>query len=742
MKKYKGSSASKMQCVVLASAFVIPTYGYSAPVLEEVIVTAQKRAESLQDVPISVAAVGGEKIEDNFITSLDQISEYLPNVTIADSTSAEQIFIRGIGSGANEGFEQSVGTYVDGIYYGRGRSAKTGFLDMARVEVLKGPQGVLFGKNTIAGAINISTRNPSDEFEAAVNVGYEIEHKEKTIGGVISGPLTDTLKARLAVRSSEHDGWMENTYLNESTGESEEIAARLTTVWDASDNLELVTKIQYTDLELGDRAAQLTKCSAAMQAAVAGIDNCQFDDETTMALTSPSGENHGYENYDSLSVGVTANWDLGEYTLTSVTGYTELSSEQALELDFTHQDNLSADPRNEEFESYSQELRITSPLGETFEYISGLYYEQSDLYRTNAFNLSNSLTRIGDNWQEGVSAAIFGSVDWNINESVTLTLGGRYTEDKKDLHKVMFFANSKTRTPSGATTVPGLGTAHDVNHSRTDKEFSPTITVEWNPSDDHMYYFNYSEGFKAGGYDLASASGDEDEIEFDPETAKSFEVGTKATLLDGAMELNVAIFHSTFSDLQVSTFDGNYALLVGNAAEAVADGVELDFRLAVTDSLTLTGAFAYLKAEYDSYEAAQCTADQTAATPAGTTCTQDLSGEMLTFAPEQSANLGLVYTRDLSDSLKMRFSTDVNYTSEYWVAGDADPNVLEDGYAKVNSLIALAPMDEQWEVSIVAKNLTDEKTSHWGNDVPASAGSYYKYLDRTRNITFAAKYNF
>jgi outer membrane receptor protein involved in Fe transport len=734
------SAAVKAKAALMLGALLSPALANSA-VLEEIIVTAQKRAESLQDVPISVAAVGGEKIQDNFVMSLEGVSSYMPNVTIADSTAAEQLFIRGIGSGANEGFEQSVGTYVDGVYYGRGRSIKTGFLDMARVEVLKGPQGVLFGKNTIAGAINISTQNPTDEFEARVSVAYEYEHEEEILEGMISGPITDTLTARLAVRSTENDGWMENTFLNRTNGDSKELAARLTTVWDATDNLEVITKIQYTDLELGDRAAQLTECSAATQAAVAGIDDCRFDDKTTMSLNSVSGENHGFEYYDSLSVGITANWSLGEYTLTSVTGYTELSDKQALELDFTHLDALSADPRIEEFESLSQEIRITSPVGETFEYIAGLYYETSDLYRKNTFNLS-SLARVGENWQDGESVAVFGSVDWNISESLTLTVGGRFTEDKKDLHKVMYFSATKDGPVLPITTIPGLGTVHDANFDRKDTEFSPTITLEWNPSDNHMYYVNYSEGFKSGGYDMASGSSVNSEIEFQPETAKSFEIGTKATLLDGAMELNLAVFHSEFSDLQVSTFDGNFSLLVGNAAEAIAKGVEVDMRWALTDELTLNVAAAYLNAEYDSYEAAQCTAAQTAATAAGAVCIQDMSGEKLTFAPERAANLGLVYSRDISDSLNLRLSTDINYTSEYWVAGDADPNVLEDGFTKVNALLAIASIDETWKVSVVAKNLTNEKTSHWGNDVPAAPGSYYKYLDRTRNVTLSAEYNF
>ena len=710
-------------------------------VLEEVIVTAQKKAESLQNVPISISAVGREKIQDNFIMSLEQVSAWMPNVTITDSTAAEQLFIRGIGSGANEGFEQSVGTYVDGIYYGRGRSAKTGFLDMARIEVLKGPQGVLFGKNTIAGAINITTRNPTQAFEASMRVGYETEHKEKILEGIISSPITDTVAARFAIRSSQHDGWMDNTFLGEDAAQSKELAARLTTVWDAAENLQIVSKIQYTDLALGDRAAQLTQCSAATQAIVAGIDDCRFDDKTTLSMHSASGEDHGYEDYNSLSIGVTANWKLGAYTLTSVTGYTQLDSDQALELDFTHLDVLSADPRLEQFEAFSQELRIVSPAGKTIEYIAGLYYEQSELYRENSFNLP-ALARVGQNWQDGKSFAVFSSVDWNINDNLTLTVGGRYTRDSKDLHKLMFYSEPRRGRVVPIRAVPGLGAAHDVYFDREDEDFSPTVTLQWNPLDKYMYYFNYSEGFKAGGYDIASGSAVEGEVEFQPETVNSFEAGAKTTLLEGTMELNLAVFRSEFSDLQVSTFDGNFSLLVGNAAEAIAKGVELDMRWALNENFTLNASFAYLDAEYGSYKAAQCANAQTAATPTGVVCVQDLSGAKLIFAPETAGNLGLAYEQDIGSQLRMRITTDIIHTAEYWVAGDHDPNVLEDGFTKINAMLAIGSVSGQWECALLVKNLTDEATSHWGNDVPAAPGSYYKYLDRTRTFTLSANYKF
>lgn len=709
--------------------------------LEEVVVTAQKRLQSVQDVPISVSAVSGFKVQQQYIINLDQLSEYIPNVTITDSTAGEQLFIRGLGSGANEGFEQSVGTYVDGLYFGRGRSAKTGFLDLERAEVLKGPQGVLFGKNTIAGAINITTKNPSDVFEAGVKLGYEIENKEKLLEGYVSSPLTDELGVRLAFRSAEHDGWMENTFLGQDNAEMDELSGRFTAVWSPADSVEVITKVQYSKIDFGDRAAQLTDCNADLSAAVAGIDDCRFDEETTMALRAPNGDNQGYENYESLSAGVTVNWDIGEFTLTSITGYTGLEDEQVLELDFSHLDSMSAAPRNEDFDSFSQELRLTSPLGQPVEYIAGLYYEESDLYRINSFNLT-TLSRVGESQQDGTSMAVFGSLTWHFSETMSATLGGRYTEDEKKLHKTQFFAAPKTFDPLPIESIPGFGTVHDVNHKRKDTDFSPTLTLSWTPSDDQLFYFTYSEGFKAGGFDFSSGVADLDTIEFEPEQVESFEIGAKTTFPDYALQVNVAAFHSDFSDLQVSTFDGNLALLVGNAAEAVVDGLELDVRWAISDTLTFSGAVAYLDAEYDSYETAQCSYAQSLLTPAGAICLQDMSGKDLSFAPAYSGSLSLTYDRPIGDKLSLRASTDVNFTDDYWVAGDADPRSHESGFTKINARIALGATDGRWEVGVLAKNLTDEKTSHWSNDVPGSPGSYYAYLDRPRTVMFFTEFAF
>lgn len=719
-----------------------PVGGFAAQ-LEEVVVTAQKRAQSLQDVPVSVAAIGGEKMEDMGIMRMDDLTQSVPSVTVADGTGDDQLFIRGIGSGINKGFEQSVGTYIDGVYYGRGRSIRTGLMDLERVEVLKGPQGILFGKNTIAGALNITTRNPRPEFEGYVNLAYEFEHEEKVAEAAVSGPLTDTFSARLAVRRTELDGWMDNKFTGEDVQEQKDFITRLTTLWTPTESLEVITKLQFSELKLGERPEELVRCSAALPASVREVDDCKFNDTTTMHSVDPNGKTGGREDFDAMSAAVTVNWQVMDHTLTSVTGYVKHDDDFFFDADFTHLDRLSAD-RDEQFNAFSQELRITSPVGEKIEYIAGLYYETNELRVFNDFHLpAFGITRVSAPLkQDGDSMAAFGQVTWNIDEQWRLSVGGRYTEDEKDAEVNQFFARAKTRNQLPVNCVGALGCTFSLSDDRKDTEFSPSVTAEWIPHGDHMLYAKYSEGFKAGGFDLQLSSGDADEFEFDREQVESYEVGAKNTLLNGAMTLNVAVFRNEYTDLQVSTFDGTANFTVGNAAEAISQGIDLDLAWALTDELSLNAALSYLDAEYDKFPNAQCTHPQTAATPSGETCTQDLSGEELQYAPEFSGHVNLAWRKPIADRYQLTLSGDVTYSDDFAIANDLDPLMFQDSYYKLDARVAFGDIAGAWELALVGRNLNDEETFHWGNDVPLAPGSYFKRYDRTRTVALQGRYRF
>lgn len=715
--------------------------------IEEIIVTAQKREERLQDVPIVVVVISGKKVEAMGIGRLDDLTAYTPGVSNTEASTGSFLYIRGIGSAGNKGFEQSVGTYVDGIYYGRDRSSRNGMFDLERVEILKGPQGILFGKNTIAGAITMTTRGPGAEPEGYVKLGYEFETNEKVMEAAYGGMLTDTFGARFAVRHAEMDGWLKNTFNGQNIGEEDDLVARLSTLWEPAPGLDMIGKLTWSRLRQNEKTAQLTQCSPAMQGFVAGIDDCRLDDKTTVTAYNRFDGGYGFEKLEALSAGWTINWDLDGHVLTSVTGYTEHTDDMYLDSDYTHQEVLEA-VRDEEFEAYSQELRIASATGGAIEYIAGVYVEKSEMEWTANLGLDlnprgiplqagrTKLTR-----QETTSKAIFGQLTWHVTDAISATLGGRYSKDEKDGIANNFCTVYKTFIPTGQPAC-ALGPGFVLEGSRSDENFSPALTLEWRPVEDHMLYAKFSQGYKSGGFDLATNSPAIGPFLFEPEEVDSLEIGSKSTLLDGAMTLNVAIFRNEYSDLQVSTFDGNIGFLVGNAAEAISQGGEVDVNWALTDTLRTAFAVSYLDAKHHKFPQAQCSFPQIAMTPQGQLCLNDLSGKDLQYAPDISAHWNLTWEKSLADNYLLAIATDVVYSDAFYTANDLDPHFRQDSFYKIDARISLESLVSGWELALVGRNLTDEKTSHYGDDVPLSPGSYFKHLDRPRTLALQASWRF
>ncbi len=743
----KATHASRLPVLALGTAGLLhAAIAAAQPQLEEVVVTAQKRAESLQDVPISVTTMSGDRLDQMNISSIDELTLYTPSVTVTEGAAGAQLFIRGVGSGLNKGFEQSVGTYVDNIYFGRGRSTRVGMLDLERAEVLKGPQGVLFGKNTIAGAFNLTTRNPGQEFEGYAQAGYEFETDKQFYEAAAGGPVTDTLGLRAVARYSDQDGWLKNTWTGQDIPGEEEFISRLSAVWEPTDSLQVIGKLQYSDFKQAERPAELIKCSAAMQALVAGVDDCRFDDKTTVTAYDPKG-GYGSEDMTAYSMGLTVNWDTELGTVTWVSGYTSHDDDLYLDSDYTHLDTLEAS-RDEKFDSFSQELRMVGDIGQSINYIAGAYYEHNKLQydQVLSYNAEPStgapvaFSRVVDDVQETDTYAIFGQFTWDFTDTLALTVGGRYSVDDKQVDALNYCGEWKTSIANGAAAC--FGAPYQLNQNRSDDDFSPAVTLEWSPSIDHMLYAKYSQGYKSGGFDLQSLTGDPKTFGFEPESVDSYEIGSKSTLLDGSMTLNLALYRNEYSDLQVSTFDGYVGFNVGNAAQAISQGFDADLNWALSDDWRTAVSVSYLDATYDDFKGAQCSYPQTAATPEGQTCVNDLSGKDLQYAPEWSAHWNLTWEHQITDNLLLTASGDLSYSDAFYVSNDLDPELRQDSYAKFDARLALSPLNDQWEIALIGKNLTDEETFSFGNDVPLSAGSYFAHYDVTRTIAAQVRWNF
>ncbi len=728
---------SRLTLMVTGIFLAASTAVFAGP-LEEVVVTAQKRQQSLQDVPVSVSVTQGETLDNFSLGGLEALAGTLPNVTIAENATQDSVTIRAIGSGANHGFEQSVGTFIDGVYFGRGRSSRAPFLDIERVEVLKGPQGVLFGKNTIAGALNITTRKPGDEFEGSISGEYFDGDESYAVTGVVSGPLSDNIGGRLVVRTRETDGYVSNKSGPDGTVKDETFVRGILQ-FDVSENLDITLKAEASSFDQEGRHLQLVEGGPRLGNYQSVDPNYEQKLDYDKSANNPIfGDD--FDDTDARNISATLNYALGDLTLVSITSYVGYEYENNVPANFTAGIETATKMYDEEHTQFSQELRLQSDTGGQFEYIVGVFYQTEEVDHLQFFDFDTAQGRadgfplppfVGrttfDLTQDLDSLAVFGQGTWHLSERLRTTLGLRYTKDEKDIDFV--------QTTTGVLPFPNRST----DDSRDDSDVTPSITLQFDASDDMMWYASFSQGFKSGGFDFESAA------QFEEETVDAWEIGFKSTLADGSVELNVAVFNSQFENLQTAAWNGS-SFVTGNAAEATTRGLEVDGRWQISDKVMLTGAVAFLDAKYDSFDGAICHAAQQVAHGAATgmnpnTCQQDLSGEPLQFAADYAGNINLNYTDMVSNSLELRATVGVEFTDSYFTALDLDPVSEQDSFLKLNARIEIAS-DAGWSLALVGKNLTDEDTTTWINDVPFFRGAYFGSIDPPRSIGVQANYQF
>jgi len=777
---------------VAVSAIALTT---NAATLEEIVVTAQQRAESLQDVPVSVAAVTAKKISDSGIVDLQGLSELVPNFSINETGISTTVTIRGISSGINSGFEQSVGMYNDGIFYGRDQLARVPMIDMERVEVLRGPQGILFGKNSIAGAVSQISAKPTDEFEGSVTALYEPDHGETDLRMVLSGPLTDNLSGRLAVMTRELDGYVKNTELGVDEQNEDEQVVRATLRWDVNDSVTATLKSSQSTFDVLGRNMEVYQSFGHLEALNSVYNSPTAPWSVDTELNYIADNNGHFSNNEVNNSTLTVDWNLEGLTLTSVTGYVDYEFTESCDCDFTGAPVFDAG-RQEEYQQLSQEFRLTSDLGSNFDYIAGLFFQDTDLTYADQIQLpdptvvNTALGLLGAGAlqpfapgsstdrtfnQEGEVIALFAQGTWSVSEALRLTVGGRYTEEKKDANRQQ---RHKANAAFGGQYMPAVTAdpvsgaynvlygifaieAYDqINGKLDDSSFSPVVTMEWDANPDTMVYATWTKGYKSGGFDARSNGHPDASVnnglksgaaitgswEFANEEATSVELGSKMSLADGAAELSVAWYMTDYTDLQVSQFDGTLGFNVTNAGEAKVQGIEADGRWALTDNITLTGSVAYLDFNYEKFPNSQCYFQQED-TDGDKLC--DAGGKRKEFTPELQANLGAAWASEMSNGLELNASLDVSFMDEYLYAANLDPRSKQDAYSMVNARIALAGSEGAWELALLGRNLTDETVINFGGNTPlggtltgGAGNSYYAFVNRPRNIALQINYSF
>ena len=785
---------------ILAASIAVSAGAVNAAMLEEIVVTAQQRSESLQDVPVSVAAVTAEKMSNAGIVDLQGLSELVPNFSINETGISTTVTIRGISSGINPGFEQSVGIYNDGIFYGRDQLARIPMMDMERVEILRGPQGILFGKNSIAGAVSQVSAKPTDDFQGSVTALYEPDHGEQDVRVVLSGPLSESFSGRIAILDRSLDGYVFNTVSGQDEQNEEEQVIRASLSWDVSDDMTANLKVSRSTFDTAGRNMEVYNSIGAPDhiSVLNGIPSTAVASPVEAGLNYSADNNGHFSDNEVSDVTLTVDWDMDGFSLTSVTGFVEYEFDENCDCDFSGAAIFDA-ARQEEYEQFSQEFRFTSDLGGDFDYIGGLFFQSTELNYKDQISLP-SPTLIGDVLaglapslapfapgastdrsfnQEGDLWAVFAQGTYTLTDEVRVTVGGRYTSETKDAdrtqqHKAVAAFGGQYQPAVVADPISGAYNAlwgifaiepyQTIVGKLDDSSFTPVVTVEWDANEDTMAYFTWTKGFKSGGFDARSNGHPDAAVnnagnpisgnpitgswEFDREEATSIELGSKMTLADGAAELNVALYMTEYSDLQVSQFDGTLGFNVTNAGEATVQGLEADGRWAVSDNVTLTGSAAYLDFNYDKFPNSQCYFGQVSdsADFAGL-C--DVSGERKEYTPELQANIGAAWMGEVGEGLILSASADLVYMDDYIYASNLDPRTMQKATTQVSARIAISDSEGNWEVALLGRNLTDETVINFGGNTPlggtltgGAGNSYYAFVNRPLNIALQAKYSF
>ncbi len=707
---------------------------------DDIVVTARYKNETLQTVPIAITALSSAQIEAvGGQTSLKTLAVFAPSVSIQGFSGRNQtITIRGLGTnsgGTNDGLDQGVGLYIDGVYRPRTGTVINDLLDLDSVQVLRGPQGTLFGKNTVAGAIDVRTKLPSFAPEFASDITYG-NHNYMRAQASASGGLTDTLALRLSGLVSARDGLVYNTTQHQDWDNYENVAVKADLLWKPSTALTfrligdyarqtgnmgfyLPGEVLPTTRDNGVAVKGFYQHAAEVGYTPIAIDpyRRQTDINGSQAIRMPSG-------------GVTARIDatLGGHTLTSITAgrfwkWIPNWDGDQFGADVLGQATVATDQKQ-----FSQELRLTSPSGGSIEYTAGLYYfwQRADLTQELSFGKDAAKWYLGaaapDALLNGLdtfsylnpstnSYASYGQATWHVTPSTSLTGGLRYTYEKK----AGSYDAVQVGTPAPISSLP---VAYQATAAAVRAAYAPSGgayeasrskgTVSWLLSanqdigDDVHAYASYSRGYKSAGINLVRQSAGIN-IFVEPEKVDTYEVGFKTQLLDRRVQFNTALFWTIDQNYQANLYDvSNRISYLGNAGKVRSRGVEVDLRASVARGLTFSGSGSFTDAKYLRYTNAICPFLQSYQP----SC--DISGQRLSGTSKWAGAVQARYEAPVSDRLIGYTAADASYRSSFFSAVNDDPFSRIKGYALVGAQLGLRAADGPWDVSVWGRNLFDK----------------------------------
>ncbi len=695
-------------CASLALAFILtaaPTHAQDASNNaategdSAIVVTAQRREERLIDVPVSIAAIGEDRITATGARDVGDLGSYVPNVVIAEGTGlGSGVAIRGVGAASrNIGFDSRVGVYLDGVYLGQSPAINQSLVDIERVEVLRGPQGALFGKNTVAGAINLVTAKPTDDFSAYANVRYG-NYDAWSLTGRVNIPLAEGIAMKLSGSRNKRDGFIHNIF-DDTYGDTVD-----TWTWrgqlriDATPNLQfLLTGDGLIGRENGNLGNVLTNSTGTTIDTIApgrreiAVSRTQSNDRTLWGTS-----------FDAI-----LRLDSG-HTLKSQTSYRDTKFRTIHDPDYSPFDIFYIDYRDR-YKQFIEELQFVSPGGQPFEYLAGHYYYRTDADTTRLaytgsqgnllFGSPNNTTLPSAGTVLTENIAFYANLTYDILPNLELGAGFRLSRETK---KATFTIDG-SRLP-----VLGIATGSFAD-KRKDEDFSPSVTLTYKFSPEISAYARYAEGYKSGGYnlDFVSSASFPNGIEFDKETVKNYEIGLKGSVEGGRLTFAIAGFIADYQDFQINQFrdlgGGRTAIVIGNAATVQTKGIEFEMTARPVRGLTLAGGIGFLDATYDNLPLDPTTI---------------INGK-LPNAPDAQASGSIEYETGVGGDLMLRGNFTYTYRGNYFSTVSNGRQVTVGspaglvtipfdrvrGFSYADARLALGAENGRWELALFGRNI-------------------------------------
>ena len=712
-----------------------------ASAIEEIIVTAQRREQSLQEVPMAISAFTGGDLEALQADNLDSLQGAVPNLNLVQgrgSNSSVNAFIRGVGQpDALQSFDPAVGVYLDDVYMSRIQGALFKLYDIERVEVLRGPQGTLYGKNTPGGAIRLITKTPGDEFEAQVGV-LAGDYGRMQARARVSGPVTDDLALGFSVLYDTRDGFVTDPADGREYNDEDTMVARIKGSWDVTDDVNVTFSADYAkeDVRLTLGRSEVLLYSLNYSADFSEISivprspapTGEWDFRSSTSMTDRSNQ-----QTDHWGGNATITWNISDNTkLKSITAYRDLKTDSFIDIDATTLelgDVLVALDQNQ----FSQEFQLLGDNGENINWVLGAYYLKEEVPSHQEAYADDFLQYVGlpisflrtiDDDLETTSYAVFGQVDWAFADKWNLGVGVRWTQEEKD-----YFRTTSTFSDLLGVADP----AFEFSDSDDWSDWTPTVTLDYAMSDAVKLYGRVAQGFKSGGFNGRANTAD-DVSTFDPETVWTTEVGAKTTLADGKLRANYAFFVSKYDDFQarVSVLDNEDPLNISfrfpvlNAAELDIKGAEVEITWLPIEPLALSTQIGYLDAEYGS---------------GGFTGSDGVADEPA-FAPEWTARFAGTWTHNFANGSDLMFAAAANYRDSMWLSVENTAALTEDDYWLMDAMVSWLSKDSHWTISGGVKNLTDEVYRVEGQEFRSVGGIETAYYGNPRTYTVGFDYSF